>query len=252
MESVYKTDKGRVSQHNEDNGGVFENAGGDLLAIVADGMGGHRAGDIASGMTVQCFKEAFEKFGPVADAESAEAWLSETIREVNARLFDHAAHHPECEGMGTTLVAAVCTERFISIANVGDSRGYIFNENGFQQLTEDHSLVNELVKTGQISKEDAENHPHKNVILKALGTEDSISPDLKTIVFEENDTLLLCSDGLSNKVPTEVMKEVLEKDLPLGKKAEMLVDYANENGGEDNITIVLLASGRNKGGCHSC
>lgn len=141
---------------------------------------------------------------------------------MNARLFDHAAHHPECEGMGTTLVAAVCTERFISIANIGDSRGYIFNENGFQQLTEDHSLVNELVKTGQISKEDAENHPHKNVILKALGTEDSISPDLKTIVFEENDTLLLCSDGLSNKVPTEVMKEVLEKICRSGRKRKCL------------------------------
>ncbi|GER65577.1 protein phosphatase [Weizmannia acidilactici] len=249
MESVYKTDKGRVRQHNEDSGGIFKNAEGDRLAVVADGMGGHRAGDIASGMAVQYFKEEFEKIGPIADAETAEAWLSETIRDVNTRLFEHAANHPECEGMGTTLVAAVCTNRFISIANIGDSRGYIFNENGFQQLTEDHSLVNELVKTGQISKEDAENHPHKNVILKALGTEAAISPDLKTIVFEENDYLLLCSDGLSNKVPTEVMKEVLEKDLPLERKAEMLVNAANENGGEDNITIALMAFGRNEGGC---
>ncbi|WP_018660012.1 Stp1/IreP family PP2C-type Ser/Thr phosphatase [Heyndrickxia acidiproducens] len=252
METVYKTDTGKVRQHNEDNGGIFLNSAGDRLAIVADGMGGHRAGDIASEMTVQHFKEAFEKLEQIASAEAAETWLAETIRIVNRRLFEHAAGHPECEGMGTTLVAAVCTDRFVTIANIGDSRCYIFNDNGFHQLTEDHSLVNELVKTGQISKEDAENHPHKNVILKALGTEASISPDLQTIIFEEENYLLLCSDGLSNKVQAEKMKEVLEQDFPLERKADMLVELANHNGGEDNITIVLISFVNGKGGCQSC
>ena len=106
----------------------------------------------------------------------------------------------ECEGMGTTIVAVILTESFSTIAHIGDSRCYILNESGFSQITEDHSLVNELVRTGQISKEDAENHPRKNVLTRALGTEVFVDMDIKTIVFEEGDFLLLCSDGLSNKV----------------------------------------------------
>ena len=107
--------------------------------------------------------------------------------------------------MGTTLVASICTEKYITIAHIGDSRGYVLTEDGFRQLTDDHSLVNELIKSGQISREDAELHPRKNVLLKAMGTEPVIEMDLKTITFEEDDQLLLCSDGLSNKVSSEVM-----------------------------------------------
>ncbi len=111
--------------------------------------------------------------------------------------------------MGTTIVAVICTNRFVSIANIGDSRCYLSNELGFKQLTEDHSLVNELVRSGQISKEDAEHHPRKNVLLRALGTERDVVMDIKTITFEEGDLLLLCSDGLSNKVKENEMVEVL-------------------------------------------
>ncbi|KHD86182.1 Stp1/IreP family PP2C-type Ser/Thr phosphatase [Heyndrickxia ginsengihumi] len=249
MESVFRTDRGKVRQLNEDSGGIFTNQEGAQLAIVADGMGGHKAGDIASKMTVDFFKDCFERVGNFSTAEEAEEWLLEHISKANKLLFQHSQENPECEGMGTTLVAGICTDRFVTVANIGDSRCYLFNESGFHQLTEDHSLVNELVKTGQISKEDAENHPRKNVLLKALGTEPNISADIRTIIFEEGDRLLLCSDGLSNKVSVQTMEEVLEKNLPLYEKAEELVGIANSNGGEDNITIVIIAFDSNKGGC---
>ena len=127
-------------------------------------------------------------------------------------MFQHAQNHLECEGMGTTIVAVILTELFSTIAHIGDSRCYILNESGFSQITEDHSLVNELVRTGQISKEDAENHPRKNVLTRALGTEVFVDMDIKTIVFEEGDFLLLCSDGLSNKVHEHEMASTLKSE----------------------------------------
>ncbi|MGE8204132.1 Stp1/IreP family PP2C-type Ser/Thr phosphatase [Heyndrickxia sp. NPDC080065] len=240
MKAIFLTDTGRIRQRNEDNGGIFTNSTGDCLAIVADGMGGHNAGDVASKMTVDLFNQSWESSLKFNTAESAENWLNERISEVNLTLFEHANNHAECEGMGTTLVAAIFTADFATIANIGDSRCYILNENGFQQITEDHSLVNELVKTGIISKEDADSHPRKNVVLKALGTEQKIEADIKTILIEDGDYLLLCSDGLSDKITEIQMREVLETDNTIEVKAQTLIDMANQNGGEDNITIILI------------
>lgn len=241
MKAVFRTDRGRIRQHNEDNGGIFINQDGHRLAIVADGMGGHRAGDVASELTLTHLENLWEQVdNKIETADQAEMWLKTHITKVNELVFQHSQNHSECEGMGTTIVAAIVTDRFISIANIGDSRGYILNETGFQQLTEDHSLVGELVRTGQISKEDAENHPRKNVLLRALGTEGIVDMDIKTIMFEEGDTVLLCSDGLSNKVPEEEMQNILKNESTLEEKATELINLANENGGEDNITLVIL------------
>ncbi|MEW9110946.1 MAG: Stp1/IreP family PP2C-type Ser/Thr phosphatase [Cytobacillus gottheilii] len=240
MKAVFKTDRGKVRQHNEDNGGIYENASGQRLAIVADGMGGHRAGDVASLMATENIGDRFKESPAIQTAEQAEQWLKSTIEEVNTILFEHAQAEAECEGMGTTVVAAICTDRFATVLNVGDSRGYILNETGFQQLTDDHSLVNELVRQGEISKEDAEHHPMKNVVLRALGTEPSIKIDLMTIMFEEGDKLFLCSDGLSNKVSEAEMNEILLQDVSFEEQAEKLIDLANQNGGEDNITLVII------------
>ncbi len=240
MKEVFQTDRGKVRLHNEDAGGVFINLDGDRLAIVADGMGGHRAGDVASEMSVSHLKQEWEKTKGIKDAETAETWLEEHIKKVNEILFDHALSHTECDGMGTTIVAAIATSLFATMANIGDSRGYILNESGFKQITEDHSLVNELVRTGQISKEDAEHHPRKNVLLRALGTEKTVEMDIKTITFEEGDLLLLCSDGLSNKVSETRMKDTLLSSGHLEEKAKTLISLANENGGEDNITLAIV------------
>jgi protein phosphatase len=240
MRAVFMTDRGKVRQHNEDNGGIFMNSSGQRLAIVADGMGGHRAGDVASEMTLTSLKGFWEQSEEIQTAEQAEDWLRQHIDQVNKILFEHSKENAECEGMGTTIVAAICTDRFSTIANIGDSRCYILNELGFQQLTEDHSLVNELVRSGQITKEDAEHHPRKNVLLRALGTESSVEMDIKTITFEEGDLLLLCSDGLSNKVTVSEMDEILKSGRNLEEKATVLIEQANNNGGEDNITLVIV------------
>ncbi|WP_174733882.1 Stp1/IreP family PP2C-type Ser/Thr phosphatase [Mesobacillus harenae] len=240
MKAVFMTDKGKVRLHNEDNGGVYLNRDGHRLAVVADGMGGHRAGDVASDLTAKSLQSFWEETSNIQTAESAESWLRESINKVNSLLFEHAQNNKECEGMGTTVVAVITTELFSVVANIGDSRCYIKNDAGFQQMTEDHSLVNELVRSGQISREDAEHHPRKNVLLRALGTENSVQMDIKTIMFEEGDLLLLCSDGLSNKVAQTEMEEVLSQTSPLEDRGAELIALANQYGGEDNITLAIL------------
>lgn len=240
MKTVFKTDPGRVRIHNEDNGGIFVNGDQNHLAVVADGMGGHRAGDVASEMTIAQLQKSWEESANIHTAEAAEEWLKAKINEVNLALLEHSNTYSECEGMGTTLIAAICTPNFVTLAHIGDSRCYLLNESGYKQLTEDHSLVYELVKSGQISKEDAENHPRKNVILRALGTEKSIEIDIITIIFEEGDLLLICSDGLSNKVSEKEMIEVLTKYQDPETRADTLIHLANQYGGEDNITLVIV------------
>lgn len=240
MDSVFRTDKGRIRPHNEDNGGVFLNTAGDRLAIVADGMGGHNAGDIASRLAIETMKSLWAEIKEIQTASQAESWLETAILQSNEKVLEHSKDFPECSGMGTTLVAAICTASFCTIANIGDSRGYLLSESGLAQVTEDHSLVNELVKSGEITKEDAENHPRKNVLTRALGTERGIIADYYTIMFEQGDSLLLCSDGLSNKLAQQEMQRILEAELSIEEKAESLIRIANENGGEDNITLVIL------------
>ncbi|MFJ7728980.1 Stp1/IreP family PP2C-type Ser/Thr phosphatase [Neobacillus sp. NPDC097160] len=240
MKAVFQTDRGKVRLHNEDAGGILINQDGNRLAIVADGMGGHRAGDVASEMTLTHLKNEWEASSGILTAGDAENWLKDQITKVNSLVLEHATTHTECDGMGTTIVAAITTDRFATIANIGDSRGYLLNESGFKQITEDHSLVNELVRSGQISKEDAEHHPRKNVLLRALGTEKTVEMDIKTIIFEEGDVLLLCSDGLSNKVNETEMMEILLSENNLDQKAGSLISLANEYGGEDNITLAIV------------
>ncbi|MGP7817556.1 Stp1/IreP family PP2C-type Ser/Thr phosphatase [Niallia sp. 01092] len=240
MKEIFMTDKGKVRHHNEDNGAIVFNKSGQRLAIVADGMGGHRAGDVASRLTVEKLTELWNVNDHISTADEAEKWLRTNILQVNHYVLQHALAHPECDGMGTTIIAVISTENFSSIAHVGDSRCYLYNEDGFKQLTEDHSLVNELVRMGQITKEDAENHPRKNVVLRALGTDENLSIDIMTIMFEQGDMMLICSDGLTNKVTDDQLIEVLKQEASLESKAAALINTANENGGEDNITVVIL------------
>lgn len=240
MKAVYMTDQGMVRLNNEDSGGVFINPDGYRLAIVADGMGGHRAGDVASTMTVGHLKTEWEKTSGMKTAGEVEKWLENEILKVNLLLFEHAQNNLECEGMGTTIVAAVCMDGFATVAHIGDSRVYLLNESGFKQITEDHSLVNELVRSGQITKEDAEHHPHKNVVLRALGTEREVEVDIRTVMFEDGDKLLLCSDGLSDRVKESEMLDILTNEVSLEEKASTLVSLANEYGGKDNITLVIV------------
>lgn len=240
MEGFFKTDKGKIRELNEDNGGIRFNKSNQYLAVIADGMGGHQAGEVASEITLKVFSEAWLVEDEITNAQEAENWLLEYTLKANEKIIEYAKNNQDCIGMGTTIVAAICTDDFITVAHVGDSRGYLSNHYGFKQITEDHSLVNELVKSGEINDDEAKEHPQKNVLLKALGTDDLIKPDIKTINWEIEDRLLLCSDGLSNKITHEELgsltKEIDEED----DIEDKLINLANIRGGEDNITIALI------------
>ncbi len=239
MEFTFRTDVGKVRSHNEDSGGVFKNETG-ILAVVADGMGGHRAGDVASSMATDYFRTKWADHPDITSVKEAESWLQNHFEQLNSQLHTHAKQNVDCQGMGTTLVVALCTEEFVSIAHIGDSRAYIGNEFGFQQKTADHSLVQELVRSGQISEEEAEHHPRKNVLLRALGTEIEIKLDVTTLQVEDGQVVLLCSDGLSNKVSFDELKDYVQSQQALESIAEKCINLANERGGEDNITIALV------------
>ncbi|MEC1444084.1 protein-serine/threonine phosphatase PrpC [Bacillus subtilis] len=241
MLTALKTDTGKIRQHNEDDAGIFKGKDEFVLAVVADGMGGHLAGDVASKMAVKAMGEKWSEAETIPTAPSeCEKWLIEQILSVNSKIYDHAQAHEECQGMGTTIVCALFTGKTVSVAHIGDSRCYLLQDDDFVQVTEDHSLVNELVRTGEISREDAEHHPRKNVLTKALGTDQSVSIDTRSFDIEPGDKLLLCSDGLTNKVEGTELKDILQSDSAPQEKVNLLVDKANQNGGEDNITAVLL------------
>ncbi|OEI74172.1 protein phosphatase [Bacillus subtilis] len=241
MLTALKTDTGKIRQHNEDDAGIFKGKDEFVLAVVADGMGGHLAGDVASKMAVKAMGEKWNEAETIPQAPSeCEKWLIEQILSVNSKIYDHAQAHEECQGMGTTIVCALFTGKTVSVAHIGDSRCYLLQDDDFIQVTEDHSLVNELVRTGEISREDAEHHPRKNVLTKALGTDQSVSIDTRSFDIEPGDKLLLCSDGLTNKVEGTELKDILQSDSAPQEKVNLLVDIANQNGGEDNITAVLL------------
>ena len=166
MKAVFLSDKGKVRQHNEDSAGVFHNLDGNILAVVADGMGGHRAGDVASSMTIQLFHDYWKQTHNM-NAKKVEEWLHTSVGIINERIYEYSKQHVECNGMGTTLIIAICTPSFVTIGHIGDSRCYMVSEGEISLVTEDHSLVNELVRHGEISKEDAE-YPEKECFIKGI------------------------------------------------------------------------------------
>ncbi len=232
LETAALTDVGPARDHNEDAVRTSAEEGHPLLA-VADGMGGHRAGDVASQKALDVFVEAVP-----LDVETG---VEPTLREAVARANDHvrelAAENPEYDGMGTTLVAAVVAGGTTTVVNVGDSRAYHVTAESAEQVTVDQSLVRELVEQGTIHEDEAEDHPHSNVLLQALGTEESVEPDLYRVSLDG--TLLLCSDGLSDVVPDEEIHEIVAAGTELDDVARRLVDRAVENGSTDNVSVVL-------------
>lgn len=241
MKAQFLTDRGLVRSHNEDSGGVYYHENGHLLAIIADGMGGHRAGDIASQMAVSLMKKYWQQSETFSSPEYAEEWLLITLQKVNEEIYQQALNEEKYVGMGTTVVVTITTEEFVTIAHIGDSRCYLFNENGFQQITEDHSLVNELVRSGQISQADAEHHPRKNIVLKALGTEETVKAEVQSISWEQGDKLLLCTDGLTDKVTNQELSEYVSSMSDLQETAKELIHLANDRGGEDNISVIIIS-----------
>lgn len=252
LKAKFLTDRGQVRDFNEDSGGIFYNQKNQLLAIIADGMGGHQAGDIASKMAVDLLQSQWQKVDCISSPEEAEGWIESILKKINEKLFNESLEKDEYKGMGTTAVLAICAEDFVSIGHIGDSRCYLRNDNGFKQLTEDHSLVNELVKTGQISTEDAEHHPRKNIVLKALGTEEEIHADIKSLSWEKNNRLLLCSDGLTDKISNDELEVYINSKDDLARIGSDLIELANKRGGEDNISLIIVDSNLSKEGDSTC
>lgn len=233
-------DVGRCRDMNQDYIFVSEKPVGNLpnLFLVADGMGGHRAGDLASEYTVSMIREAVEKSMQSIPLQI----LKSAFQYANQRLLEKAQESPSYKGMGTTLVAATIVENTAYVVNVGDSRLYKVGRT-IEQITQDHSLVEEMVRMGEISKEEARNHPEKNIITRAIGVSRTVEADYFDTGLAGGECLLLCSDGLSNMVEDAQILEILSRRADLRSGAEELVDTANRNGGRDNIAVVLVEQG---------
>lgn len=239
MQIEYQSDVGRRRNTNQDYASVFTNQEGVKLAILADGMGGHRAGDIASQMAVLNLGNAWEE-QDLTDDEKIAQWFIQAIQEENALIYQRGQEQPEYNGMGTTIVAAALSEERFTIAHVGDSRAYLIRDGKIIQLTEDHSLVNELVKSGEISEEMAVNHPRKNILTRSVGMPGTVEVDVSTYIWQLKDRLLLCSDGLTNMLSEEMIETIVNQEGTLSDKVTELINQANEAGGADNITVLLI------------
>jgi PPM family protein phosphatase len=232
VEQAGRSDVGRQRSANED---------ALVLAppffAVADGMGGARAGEVASALAAGVFEDED------ADGERAEAQLARIAREANRRIFERASADEAVRGMGTTLTAALVHDDEVSLGHVGDSRAYLLRGGELRQLTRDHSLVAELERTGQISPEAAEHHPQRSIITRALGPEPDVEVDTYTISGRPGDVFLICSDGLTGMLSDADVEAILRGARSLEEGAESLVDAANQSGGRDNITVVLFRLG---------
>lgn len=224
-----ETDVGRVREGNEDSYLVDE-----PLFVLADGMGGHRAGDVASQTAIDAVKEGLGGRRPRPQE------LAAALQDANASILAKGREDSSLAGMGTTCTLLYVEDEHAHIAHIGDSRAYLLRAGRFEQLTEDHTLVERMVREGRISREDAEHHPQGNVVTRALGLDESIDVDLIALELQPGDRVLLCSDGLSSMVDRDRIRVVLAETDDLRAAAVELVALANEAGGEDNITVVLV------------
>ena len=238
MKSFYLTDPGRVRDHNEDSVVIVESRGACLMAI-ADGMGGHRAGEVASSIAINYlgthFKDTFINMSKV----DAVKWIRAAYEEINSLIFQHEKNNPESKGMGTTLVMAILTDDYLLFGNVGDSSGFVMKDSVLHKVTYDHTLVNLLVSAGELTKEEATNHPKKNVLMKALGASSKVDVD----IFDCNmdiEEILLSSDGLTNMLSKDQIGDVLLEDEDPEYKVNKLIQKANNRGGTDNISVAYL------------
>lgn len=240
------TDVGRKRKHNEDAYLVDSERG---LFVVADGMGGHAAGEVASKITVETIGEFIASTRQKEEATWPFKYnhalhfnsnrLAVAIEKANERVMAAVAAQPWLKGMGTTVVAGLLNEKILSLAHVGDSRAYLFRDGKLQRLTDDHSWVHEQVAAGILTEDEAKSHPLKNVVTRALGGGPSVSPDLQELSFSARDRFLFCSDGLTTMLSDEEIEQFVAENEDPQQLCRALVDLANEKGGVDNITVVV-------------
>lgn len=244
MEYCYLTDPGMVRDHNEDSVTVVKNINDEILLAVADGMGGHRGGEIASSIAINILARRFSEQESIGTKEEAIEWIKKIVIEANTAIYKYTEEHPDSVGMGTTLVLAIHTKNFLLFGNIGDSSGYVIKNKKLYKITTDHTLVNLLVKSGELTLEEAKDHPRKNVLMKALGATSDVDMDVFDVT-DEIEGILLCSDGLTNMLTDEQITNVLNENHTGDEKLEKLIIKSNNRGGTDNISIAYLNKGGN-------
>ena len=239
MKTFYLTDTGKVREHNEDNVIILHNDNDEYLLAVADGMGGHRAGEVASAIVINHLTEEFCALDTLGDKDAAIDFLRDIVTSMNDKIFDYTKENPDSKGMGTTFVCAIKTKDYLLYGNIGDSSGYVIKNKKMHKVTKDHTLVNLLVSTGKLTEEEAKFHPRKNVLMRALGANNPIDIDIFDV--ENNNTdVLLCSDGLTNMLTDEQIEKVLAEEKNAESAVDKLIRKANARGGKDNISVAYL------------
>ena len=239
MKIVARTDVGLLRDNNQDAYAAFELTESAALTVVCDGMGGAAEGALASSRAIRSIKEliADRYFDGMSDL-SVKSLMISAIENANSGIYELSLANPDCAGMGTTVVAAIIANGYVYVAHAGDSRAYKISDGSLIQLTIDHSVVQRMVENGEITKEEAKDHPDKHIITRALGVDETIKVDFCQEPFEDGDKLILCSDGLTNYVSGEDILRLTE-DGCYYDYANRLVNLANQNGGGDNITVVV-------------
>ena len=217
MKSYYLTDTGKVRSHNEDSVTIVRNGSGEYLLVVADGMGGHRAGEVASSLAVTHLGKRFSSMSSIGSMLDAVNWLNDNVSEINEAILEYAKNHFDSTGLGTTLVLALLTKDYLIFGNIGDSSGFVLKNHKLHKVTHDHTLVNLLVEAGDLTEEEAKVHPKRNVLMKALGASEKVDLDIFE-VEKDVDGLLLCSDGLTTMMTKEQVEKILEEDLTIEEK----------------------------------
>ena len=233
------TDKGKHRPNNEDSLLCIKDLG---IFMVADGVGGHNAGELASSLTTDLVKQYVNQhpLSPDDKPEQYRTYWDTCLGEVNRFIFEHAKESKENAGMATTAILLYLNQDQAYVLNVGDSRAYLFRQGKLQRITEDHSFVNELMKKGQITKEEALHHPQRNMITRAIGSESTLEPDFYQINLQQGDKILLCTDGLYQEVEEIGIEQILSHGDNTEELVRELVLSANENGGRDNITVICV------------
>lgn len=239
MEYYYLTDPGKVRDHNEDSVIIVKNLNDEYLLAVADGMGGHRGGEIASSIVISHLGKRFKELSGIGSKEDAINWLKDTVSEANILIYKYTEAYPESVGMGTTIVLSVLTKEYLLFGNIGDSSGFVVKNKKLHKITTDHTLVNLLVRSGELTEEEAKEHPRKNVLMKALGATSTVEMDIFD-VETDIEGIMLCSDGLTNMLDDEQINKVLNDNLTCEEKVRKLVIKSNNRGGNDNISIAYL------------
>ena len=238
MEISILTDVGQRRTNNQDYANQYKNKAGKSMIFLADGMGGHRAGNIASEMAVTDLGAAWVAT-EISTINEVREWFAENLEKENQQIH-RIGQDEEHKGMGTTLEAVAIIDDQVLFAHVGDSRIGLVRNGEYHQMTSDHSLVNALLKAGQITEEEAAHHPQRNIITQSIGQKDELQPDFGMVTVEAGDFIVINSDGLTNMISGDEIRDIVVSDLSVEEKAKTLVRFANNAGGLDNITVVLI------------